>query len=128
MAPRLSRSAIKQIGINILNRRDRTINNNRVDILFKSCYGCSVVVVAIIWNILVVENRVPNKGLPKHLFWCLALMKTYCTENVYSAMFDVDPGTFRKWSWKFILAVSRLKIVSTFKNPIIALYYSVLQF
>jgi hypothetical protein len=116
MAMKLSRSDIKQIGLMTVKNEDRTINDAAVDALFRGCFGCSVNVVTIVWNLLVVQLKVPAKGVPKHVFWALALMKSYRTEAVYSAWFHVDAFTFRKWAWAFILAMSRLDVVSIFSG------------
>jgi hypothetical protein len=47
---------------------------------------------------------------PKHLFWVLLFLKTYCTEPVLRRVVGgVDGGTFRVWTWKFVKEVSDLK-------------------
>ena len=48
---------------------------------------------------------------PKHLFWGLAFLKIYSTEEVHCTLFQTTRTTFRKWSWAVVKMISSLKIV-----------------
>ena len=64
---------------------------------FISNFGVSPSVMTRMWNLID-----QSKIRPKHLLYGCHFLKVYSTENVHVAMFDVDPKTFRKWSWKAI--------------------------
>ena len=77
---------------------------------FHSFFGTSPSVWAKTWNLL--EKYSPKYSKPKHLLWCLFFLKSYCTEDIASAIFQVDRKTFRKWVWLYVKFVSQLKLVS----------------
>jgi hypothetical protein len=64
-----------------------------------------------IWNLIDPQNKDELKNAePKHLFWVLLFLKTYCTEPVLRRVVGgVDGGTFRVWTWKFVKEASDLK-------------------
>jgi hypothetical protein len=115
MAIKLRPSAVKRIGLDVLglsSTRTRQLSYVRINRIFRTCFGCSILVVTICWNLMVEHGKIPSKGVPKHLFWALSLLKSYDTETFYSVWFNIDPYTFRKWAWAFIGAISSLEIVS----------------
>jgi hypothetical protein len=112
---KLKTADIKRIGIALLGLTGSQLSRRKVQRVFRTCFGCSILVVTVCWNLLVERGTVPEKGVPKHLFWALSLLKCYETESFYSTWFHVDPGTFRKWAWAFIGAISSLEIVSISK-------------
>ena len=78
---------------------------------FTSLFGTSPNICAYVWGGL--GNMLPIGGEPQHLLWGLLLIKVYATEQVLSIIAGVDRKTYRKWAWKFISAVSELKVVRT---------------
>lgn len=78
----------------------------------KASYGVNTKIILAIWNRLIVEQLLPTGSLFKHLFWALAFLKTYDTEHLFSMAYGTSEKTFRQWVWKFILAISRLDVVS----------------
>ena len=77
---------------------------------FRSFFGTSPHVCAILWGQL--QSNIPEQGRPEHMLWALLLLKVYGTEDVVSSIVQVSRKTFRKWSWKFISAISYLANVS----------------
>lgn len=80
---------------------------------FRSFYGVSPNVCAILWNLL--RNK-PEGAEPKHLLWCLIFLKTYGTEHVNSALVGVDEKTFRLWVWNFIELLSQMNVVNIYNT------------
>lgn len=76
---------------------------------FRSFYGVSPDVCAIIWT-LIAEK--PSGAQPKHLLWCLLFLKRYNTEHVNASIVKVDEKTFRLWTWTFIELISKLNVVT----------------
>lgn len=111
-----SKKQLLAIGLDVLSSNDKKLDENRLNRLYRSCFGVSLIVVYQIWKILEIQNRLPHKGHPTHLYWMLCFLKSYNTKNFYSALFHVHENTFRKWVWKFIHAVSDIEIVSMSPN------------
>jgi hypothetical protein len=82
----------------------------------KSCFGVDCYVFAMLWNRLVTDNLVPDKGTTKHLLWALAFLKTYETDPVLSSMYKCSRNTLMKWKWMFVTALSLLDIVSKLRG------------
>ena len=77
----------------------------------QSLLGTSYVVCSELWNLIDPENNENVRGAhPKHLFWALLLLKTYCIEPILTRVVGgVDTGTFRKWAWLFVSEIASLK-------------------
>jgi hypothetical protein len=77
----------------------------------QSLIGTSYDVCSEIWNLIDPQKKDELKNAePKHLFWVLLFLKTYCIEPVLRRVVGgVDAGTFRNWSRKFLKEVSDLK-------------------
>ena len=83
---------------------------------FRGWYGVDPAVVAILWNMLETNGicrRIKSNNII-HLMWALHFLKDYGTEHQYSALFNVDEKTYRKWIWLYIEAIFSLvrRIVS----------------
>jgi hypothetical protein len=77
----------------------------------QSLIGTSYVVCSELWNLIDPQNDEDLKNAhPKHLFWGLLLLKTYCTGPVLKHIVGCnDAGTFRYWSWLFANKIASLK-------------------
>ena len=83
---------------------------------FRSGFGCSSIVCAKAWLLLVHDWEDRPRGLTKIRFlWALSLLKSYNTENNMSGDCGCDEKTFRYWCWLIIqeLADRVPEIVST---------------
>jgi len=72
---------------------------------FKSMFGISADLTAVVWNIC----NFPAGTQPKHLVWALLLLKTYANEIHLIKMAtngSVCRKTFRKWVWIVIEAIA----------------------
>ena len=83
---------------------------------FVTYFGVTPFVTAKIWQCLLHHDFMPDKGTASHLLWALMLLKLYSTEEVLAGIANVTAKTFRKWSQRFVLAISQLKphVVSCF--------------
>ena len=88
---------------------------------FREFFGTPVEAVEIVWDLLLRDSLLPEKGRPKHLLWALHFMKAYPKQGpacatVGASAGAVDAKTFRKWVWAFIRAIAELEevVVSIF--------------
>ena len=106
---------ILSVGRDIQNRSNHRIGAEVVENrLFKEHFGISVAVTLIVWNLLVENDLVPEKGQMKHLLWTLVFLKVYPKQGPVCSIVGgsdgaIDPKTFRKWVWAFIFAISYLE-------------------
>lgn len=121
---KLSQLAIREAAIRVLNLDGQQVSELRLQRKCKSCFGASLLVIKRLWNLMFAQGHLPQKGGVHHLLWALSLLKTYESEDVYSTWFHVDVATFRKWAWNFVLAISRVTLVS---NPNMNTNLSVLK-
>ena len=106
----------------IQNRMSRAVGTtDREARHFREFFGTPVDAVEIVWDLLVRESLLPEKGCPKHLLWALHFMKAYPKQGpacatVGASAGAVDAKTFRKWVWAFIRAIAELEevVVSKF--------------
>jgi hypothetical protein len=106
----------------IQNRMSRAVGTtDREARHFREFFGTPVDAVEIVWDLLVRESLLPEKGRPKHLLWALHFMKAYPKQGpacatVGASAGAVDAKTFRKWVWAFIRAIAELEevVVSKF--------------
>ena len=83
---------------------------------FSSFFGTSPAVCALTWNMFDLGDE-PGASL-RHLLWGLMLMKTYAKESVLCKLAgSVTRTTFRRWAWRMILLIARLKA------HVVRLYY-----
>ena len=89
------------------NKTDNVLDKE----ICQSLLGTSYIVCSELWNNIDPGNKsVLTNAEPKHLFWALLFLETYCTEAVLRRVVGgVDAGTFRQWSWKFVKEISDLK-------------------
>ena len=76
---------------------------------FTSYFGTMPQICAHIWNRLHYHSILPKNGCVFHQLWALMFLKMHSTEHVLAALAGVTCKTFRKWSWKFVIAISNLK-------------------
>ena len=106
----------------IQNRMSRAVGTtDREARQFREFFGTPVEAVEIVWDLLVRDSLLPEKGRPKHLLWALHFMKAYPKQGpacatVGASAGAVDAKTFRKWVWAFIRAIAELEevVVSIF--------------
>jgi hypothetical protein len=94
-----------------INRAKKATNIER----FKSLYGSSPCVVALIWEDLQTTQVDAAHVLPgdrKVKFFLMALhhLKRYPTEYEQEAKFDINIGWGRDWSWFFVEKIQGLKV------------------
>ena len=82
-----------------------------VDRRFRTHFGTTSNVCSIIWKKIYDDATTAQElanAKPEHLLWSLLFLKTYTKEPIHSSLVDCDDKTFRKWSWKFVKAISEL--------------------
>jgi hypothetical protein len=94
-----------------INRAKKATNINR----FKSLYGSTPRVVALIWEDLQTTQVDAAHVLPKDRkvkFFLMALhhLKRYPTEYEQEAKFDINIGWGRDWCWFFVEKIQALKV------------------
>ena len=92
-------------GNQLMSRNDIVDNTRR----FQSFFGCTPQVCTIAYNELVENKLVPRGGQPFHLLWALMFLKTYDPYEVLSSIARCNETTYRKWTWKFIIALYYLE-------------------
>lgn len=75
---------------------------------FRSFYGVSPNVCAHLWRLIRIK---PDDSRPCHLLWSLLFLRCYNVEDMNASIVEVDPKTFRKWTWKLVNAIAELEIV-----------------
>lgn len=76
---------------------------------FRSLFGVSAEVTAILWNIL--HPTLDQYARPVQLLWTLYFLKQYSPEHNNAYLWGCTEKTFRKWCWYFINKISKLKLV-----------------
>jgi hypothetical protein len=80
---------------------------------FKAFYGTSADKCSRLWWMIhhtaKSYQEIGGGAQPQHLLWALMWLKTYNTDIYLSGVVGVDENTFRKWYWKFVMAISFLK-------------------
>lgn len=72
---------------------------------FKSYFGVSSVVAALMWNSI----KPPHKSKPKHLLWALYFLRQYPEEHKCAHAMGCTKNTLKKWIWPIIDAIALLK-------------------
>ena len=80
--------------------------------LFRSFFGTSPQVCAILWDILSTQR--PPNSTPKHLLWGLLLLKQYNIESINAVLVGASEKTFRKWSLIYVRLIANLSVVKFF--------------
>lgn len=75
---------------------------------FNVLFGVSLTTCSQIWGLIYFTERYLQ---PKHLLWALLFLKCYAFEEINCIISDSDNKTFRKWVWKVIKILSKLKQV-----------------
>jgi hypothetical protein len=120
---RLGKQALKQIGLNVLSISDCDYSYDRLRAIYKSNFGCSLSTVYQIWNMLDQNDLIPENGNARHLYWCLSYLKTYETILNYCTKYRVSEKTFHKWVTRFVIAISKIDIVSLCLRVILRNFY-----
>ena len=88
-------------------KKERSTNTEDRD--FREFFGCSLFVSGVVWETLVKNDEIPHNGCLNHLLWALMFMKVYGKERTLCSLAGgVDKKTYRKWSWKFAIAIANL--------------------
>ena len=95
----------------ILGRNSSTEGAQMVeDRRFREFFGCSAIVVILVWRRLSRTLQIPFGGEPKHLFWALLFMKVYPKEGILCKLINIkDPKKFRDRVKDFIEAIADLE-------------------
>ena len=92
---------------NYILRRHNVHDHLDNDSRFAWTFNATPVMCAIIWDNLRPEVNVPGGG-PTHFMWTLLFMNLYPTDGMVKTLTGADPKTFRKWVWKFMMALDDL--------------------
>jgi len=77
----------------IQNRISRAIGTTDREVWhFREFFGTPVDAVEIVWDLLVRESLLPEKGRPKHLLWALHFMKAYPKQGPACATVSASAG------------------------------------
>ena len=89
----------------------RKWNARDKDRRFRSCFGASSKIVAILWNKIIANNgQIESGGKPKHLLWALVHLKVYSTEEIHCAIVGwPSTKSFSKWAWYSVQRIAELK-------------------
>jgi hypothetical protein len=109
--PALIANDFSLIGAELMGRDSSHGSALTFDRRFRSTFGTSPDVCAVIWNMLDPYNTIAHEGTsPQHLLWALMFMKMYAKESVRCSMAGgVDEKTLRKWVWIFVIEISFLE-------------------
>ena len=90
------------------NRRWKTKDRDR---RFRSFFGASSRLVAVLWNKIEQQREIEEPGAePKHLLWALLFLKVYSTIEIHCSIVGWPSAkTFAKWSWYFVKRIAELK-------------------
>ena len=69
---------------------------------FRSMYGCSPEICAILWNIVERQCSIYDNVHPKHLLWALLFLKLYLPIQVAVAFIGCDEKTYQRYVWVVI--------------------------
>eukprot|EP00541_Cyclophora_tenuis_P002875 CAMPEP_0116555576 /NCGR_PEP_ID=MMETSP0397-20121206/8225_1 /TAXON_ID=216820 /ORGANISM="Cyclophora tenuis, Strain ECT3854" /LENGTH=318 /DNA_ID=CAMNT_0004080865 /DNA_START=230 /DNA_END=1186 /DNA_ORIENTATION=- len=79
---------------------------------FKTHFGRNSQTCAKVWSEVTklewLLERTHQKPQLKHFLWCMNFMHAYRTEGEACTMFDCDEKTWRKWTWVYATAISKL--------------------
>ncbi|KAI2504968.1 hypothetical protein MHU86_9497 [Fragilaria crotonensis] len=103
--------------------RQQAVDSNTNVRRFKSHFGSSPVVCAVLWEDLITtdiqEARVvPAPGALDKFLMCLYFLKTYATEEKLSAFSKLNEKTARKWIWFFASKIQALKTKKVRKQAV----------
>ena len=91
---------------------------------FKQCHAKSPEMVAVLWKEIIhdrwILRKTNGKPQPRHLLWALNFMQDYEEESPSSDGFNCDEKTWRKWTWIYVTAMSRLAGKFVSNNSIVA--------
>ena len=112
----VSSNDFEEIASSITRRRVTKSSSRIRNCLFRSYFGTSSRICAVLWELLKRQRkRIAKKDgygnvSPKHLLWALMFLKVYGVEATLSSMAGgVDEKTYRKWVWIFVKAIANLE-------------------
>ena len=90
---------------------------------FHDFFGVGALVAIAAWNLLTVNNFVPDDGTILQFLWALFFMKMYPKQGLACSAAGgrdgaVDPKTFCKYVWPFIYALADLESIVVSKSLI----------
>ena len=100
----------EETAVTIWRRQNNHNTSHTFSRRFRAYFGTSSKVCYFSW--MMVKDSVSLNSKTVHLLWALMFLKVFSTENVHANIMSVDEKTFRKLSWIFIKALSRLHLVS----------------
>ena len=94
----------------LLTRCNDGDSNKKELRIFGHYFGCSPDICSDLWSLLLIHTTyITEKASPFYFLCGLMLLKLYDTEEVLASKARCDPGTFRKWAWYYIFALSDLE-------------------
>lgn len=79
---------------------------------FVSRFGIDPWLVAMIWNIIIIQANFPVGATVINLLWTLNFLKTYDKESNIAGFFGVDEKTYRNWNWTMLQCLATMNVVS----------------
>lgn len=76
---------------------------------FRAHTGTTPDVCSLIWNRISANEQRSSYMQPVHLLWALHFLKVYSTEDVIVSRLDTTRKTYRKWVWKVLRLICRMK-------------------
>ena len=73
-------------------------------------FGVGPIVAIILWESLYLHDLIPEGGQLIHLLWTLCFLKEYGKTHQMANQAKVDAKTYRKYVWRFIVAISDLEV------------------
>lgn len=76
----------------------------------RSLFGLDCRLITIVWSSLEqygILQSFPQKQ-PSHLLMALHFLKSYGIQTQLASIFSVDEKTYRKWTWIYVNAISKL--------------------
>ena len=102
-------------GKDIQNKAGRAIGSTGTEEChFREFFGTGASVISKLWIMMVDHAVIPPEGEIKHLLWTLHFLKAYPRQSAVCSTVGgstgaIDPKTFRKLMWPFILSVANLE-------------------
>ena len=99
-------------GMRIIRKKrfSKSLNLDRQLKSFREIFGTHPLICAEIWELSNPVRTVDKKVLIKHLLWTCYQLKVYGTEAECASYLEIDEDTFRKWTSKWRIVISKLSL------------------
>ena len=110
-----------QIAFDLFRKGRRSASGKVCNLRVKAWFGCSLTVIAKVWNLLERLGGLHELATKDRLLWGLYLLKQYANdETCAAACGGVDEATFRRWAWYFVEEISYLESFTVSQTTCIA--------